>query len=81
MGLSLSLKLKTHAHNYFVQFQKSVIGDIPWGKSPSPPPESDRNFPQPNRVQDKEFLEMTDSGRCLSMHQPWASHLICGIKM
>lgn len=39
------------------------------------------NFPQSSRVQDKEFLEMTDSGRCLSMHQPWASLLISGIKL
>ena len=39
------------------------------------------SFPQSSRVQDKEFLEMTDSGRCLSMHQPWASLLITGIKL
>ncbi|RZF48358.1 hypothetical protein LSTR_LSTR007525 [Laodelphax striatellus] len=32
------------------------------------------------RVQDKEFLEMTDEGLCLSMHQPWASLLVSGIK-
>lgn len=33
-----------------------------------------------NKVQDKEFLEMTDTKNCLSMHQPWASLLIAGIK-
>uniref|UniRef100_U5EU27 Putative regulation of transcription n=1 Tax=Corethrella appendiculata TaxID=1370023 RepID=U5EU27_9DIPT len=33
-----------------------------------------------NRVQDKEFLEMSDMRHCLSMHQPWASLLIAGIK-
>ena len=33
-----------------------------------------------NRVQDKEFLEMSDSGACLSLHQPWASLLVAGIK-
>ncbi|XP_034245904.1 activating signal cointegrator 1 [Thrips palmi] len=60
-------------------FQGSVMEDLPWRHSPSP--EGDRNFPQSNRVQDKEFLEMTDSGRCLSMHQPWASLLIVGIKL
>ncbi|XP_028416961.1 activating signal cointegrator 1-like [Dendronephthya gigantea] len=32
------------------------------------------------RIQDKELLEMTDEGKCLSMHQPWASLLVCGIK-
>lgn len=32
------------------------------------------------RIQDKEYLEMVDEGRCLSMHQPWASLLVSGIK-
>ena len=33
-----------------------------------------------NRLQDKQLLEMSDPGVCLSMHQPWASLLIAGIK-
>ncbi|XP_052860684.1 activating signal cointegrator 1 isoform X2 [Anopheles cruzii] len=33
-----------------------------------------------NRVQDKEFLEMSDFRYCLSLHQPWASMLAAGIK-
>jgi activating signal cointegrator 1 len=33
-----------------------------------------------NRVQDKEFQEMSDLRCCLSMHQPYASLLISGIK-
>lgn len=33
------------------------------------------------RVQDSELQQMSDSGRCLSMHQPWASLLVEGIKM
>ncbi|XP_071512017.1 activating signal cointegrator 1-like [Diadema antillarum] len=33
------------------------------------------------RVQDRELMEMSDEGRCLSMHQPWASLLVAGIKM
>ena len=33
------------------------------------------------RVQDQEFLKMTDMGKCLSMHQPWASYLTSGIKL
>lgn len=33
------------------------------------------------RIQDKELQEMTDEGMCLSMHQPWASLLVKGIKM
>lgn len=33
-----------------------------------------------NRVQDKELLEISDMRSCMSMHQPWASLLIAGIK-
>uniref|UniRef100_A0A6B2E759 Putative activating signal cointegrator 1-like protein n=1 Tax=Phlebotomus kandelakii TaxID=1109342 RepID=A0A6B2E759_9DIPT len=33
-----------------------------------------------NRIQDKTFLEISDQGLCLSMHQPWASLLVAGIK-
>lgn len=33
-----------------------------------------------NRVQDKELLEMSDMKKCLSMHQPYASLLMAGIK-
>ncbi|XP_063831018.1 activating signal cointegrator 1 [Ostrinia nubilalis] len=36
---------------------------------------------QATRVQDPELQEMSDTGRCLSMHQPWASLLVDGIKM
>ncbi|XP_055841512.1 activating signal cointegrator 1 [Episyrphus balteatus] len=33
-----------------------------------------------NRVQDKELMEMQDMRRCMSMHQPYASLLVSGIK-
>ena len=33
------------------------------------------------RVQDRELQEMADDGVCLSMHQPWASLLVAGIKV
>jgi hypothetical protein len=33
------------------------------------------------RVQDRELIEMVDEGCCLSMHQPWASLLVTGIKL
>ncbi|CAH0713138.1 unnamed protein product, partial [Brenthis ino] len=39
------------------------------------------NWAQSSRIQDLELLEMSDSGKCLSMHQPWASLLVEGIKM
>lgn len=32
------------------------------------------------RLQDRELQEMSDGGWCLSMHQPWASLLVRGIK-
>ncbi len=32
------------------------------------------------RLQDKELQEISDGGWCLSMHQPWASLLVKGIK-
>uniref|UniRef100_A0A4X2L970 Activating signal cointegrator 1 n=1 Tax=Vombatus ursinus TaxID=29139 RepID=A0A4X2L970_VOMUR len=32
------------------------------------------------RIQDREFQEISDDGWCLSMHQPWASLLVRGIK-
>ncbi|XP_039246041.1 activating signal cointegrator 1 isoform X1 [Pipra filicauda] len=32
------------------------------------------------RIQDRELLEISDDGWCLSMHQPWASLLVRGIK-
>ena len=33
-----------------------------------------------NRIQDKGYLEISDPGVCLSMHQPYASLLVRGIK-
>lgn len=35
--------------------------------------------PRP-RLQDKTLHEMADGGFCMSMHQPWASLLVYGIK-
>ncbi|XP_078541126.1 activating signal cointegrator 1 [Lissotriton helveticus] len=32
------------------------------------------------RLQDRELQELADDGMCLSMHQPWASLLVAGIK-
>ncbi|XP_054858937.1 activating signal cointegrator 1 [Eublepharis macularius] len=32
------------------------------------------------RIQDREIQEISDNGLCLSMHQPWASLLVKGIK-
>ena len=32
------------------------------------------------RLQDSSLQEMVDPGMCMSMHQPWASLLVSGIK-
>lgn len=34
-----------------------------------------------SRLQDKELQEMSDQGACMSMHQPWATYLVAGIKI
>ncbi|KAK0175370.1 hypothetical protein PV327_009124 [Microctonus hyperodae] len=39
------------------------------------------NLENISRIQDKELLDMIDNGVCLSLHQPYASLLIAGIKM
>ncbi|XP_076104447.1 activating signal cointegrator 1-like [Mytilus galloprovincialis] len=36
---------------------------------------------KPVRIQDRELLQMSDDGHCLSMHQPWALLLVKGIKI
>lgn len=36
---------------------------------------------QIKRIANADFLESVDQGSCLSMHQPWASLLVAGIKM
>ncbi|XP_026320774.1 activating signal cointegrator 1 [Hyposmocoma kahamanoa] len=38
-------------------------------------------LPAAGKVQDAMLQEMSDMGKCLSMHQPWASLLVEGIKM
>ena len=37
--------------------------------------------PKTKRIQDREYQEMTDDGMALSMHQPYASLLVAGIKV
>ncbi|NXN27891.1 TRIP4 protein, partial [Nycticryphes semicollaris] len=44
---------------------------------PGNEPGSERNR---LRIQDRELQEISDDGWCLSMHQPWASLLVRGIK-
>ncbi|CAF4914770.1 unnamed protein product [Pieris macdunnoughi] len=40
-----------------------------------------KGWSRESRVQDSQLQEMTDAGKCLSMHQPWASLLVEGIKL
>ena len=42
---------------------------------------SDEKSDRKIRIQDSNLQELKDEGMCLSMHQPWASLLVAGIKM
>lgn len=53
---------------------------VPIGKQNSSTHGLDNEEIPYNRVQDKELMEMQDMRRCLSMHQPYASLLVHGIK-
>ncbi|KAM4749552.1 activating signal cointegrator 1 [Rhinophrynus dorsalis] len=47
----------------------------------APPEGTDLNTERNRlRIQDRELQEISDQGMCLSMHQPWASLLVAGIK-
>ncbi|CAH2042631.1 unnamed protein product, partial [Iphiclides podalirius] len=59
----------------FLQFDESVASQSYSSAVRAPP-----SLPV-SRVQDTELQEMSDTGRCLSMHQPWASLLVEGIKL
>lgn len=50
------------------------------GKSSKAPEDAKAKLKMPV-IQDRELKEMSDEGMCLSMHQPWASLLVAGIKM
>lgn len=41
---------------------------------------SNKAFVESTRVQDKDAIEMIDMRRCISMHQPYASLLVYGVK-
>lgn len=43
--------------------------------------DKDKNKLNVFRLQDQQLQEMKDDGMCLSMHQPWASLLVHGIKV
>lgn len=60
----------------FIQFDESVVYNNDINKK-----KTSTNFDGVySRVQDKELLEISDLRNCLSMHQPWASLLVCGLK-
>ncbi|CAH1254531.1 TRIP4 [Branchiostoma lanceolatum] len=70
--------------NIKIQPPKFVPSEESEGKRPPAPLGSqseDREKHRTNmRIQDRELQEMRDDGMCLSMHQPWASLLVLGIK-
>uniref|UniRef100_A0A0B6ZWX8 ASCH domain-containing protein n=2 Tax=Arion vulgaris TaxID=1028688 RepID=A0A0B6ZWX8_9EUPU len=62
------------------------VDSVPWGPNRSDQDnENSDNFnpsqSSSHRIQDKQLQEISDDGMCLSMHQPWASLLVAGIKM
>ncbi|CAG5134909.1 unnamed protein product [Candidula unifasciata] len=62
------------------------VESVHWGPSrANQADESSGSFHPVNssshRIQDKELQEISDEGMCMSMHQPWASLLVAGIKM
>ncbi len=54
---------------------EAVMRDLP------APAQSKTGSLHHNRLQDKELYDMGDTGQCMSMHQPYASLLVGGIKM
>lgn len=46
----------------------------------APSDSGEERRPRVVRLQDRAVQEMSDGGQCLSMHQPWASLLVRGIK-
>ncbi|XP_055869636.1 activating signal cointegrator 1-like isoform X2 [Biomphalaria glabrata] len=52
---------------------------VQWGPTKTPFTRMS-NTQSSQRIQDRELQEMSDHGLCLSMHQPWASLLVSGIK-
>ena len=54
--------------------QKHMKNSPAWSSSTS----NNRNH---MRIQDSNLQVMRDDGWCLSMHQPWASYLVTGIKL
>ncbi|GJQ66263.1 hypothetical protein Trydic_g4314 [Trypoxylus dichotomus] len=54
---------------------------IPKAKATEKITSEDNNKSSKYRIANNEFLESVDQGMCLSMHQPWASLLVAGIKI
>lgn len=63
---------------FSIQFQQSNDQTTSVANHSIKPPTSKRSQ---LRLQDKGLQEVVDGGMCLSMHQPWASLLVAGIKM
>lgn len=80
------LSMEARPSNTYDDFEEAMNGEIDFptfdiGDACSAEISGGRKFDGVyNRVQDKEILEMSDMKNCLSMHQPWASLLIAGIK-
>ncbi|TRY66963.1 hypothetical protein TCAL_05511 [Tigriopus californicus] len=83
------MKLGPSQSHFVQQIQHKTLTDgdgvvNPNIKIPRPMRENPRKIVRetflPNRIQDKELQVMSDGGFCMTMHQPYASLLVCGIK-
>jgi hypothetical protein len=76
MGFNFSEKFACAKHVVLYQFQEAVGRSMQTASL-----RLDESMNLHRRVQDRELIEMLDEGYCLSLHQPWASLLVAGIKL
>jgi len=75
------------SESYYDQYTVNPLVDFPRPMFEYPETEEAQKPARPliaeskQRLQDAELQKMSDQGKCLSMHQPYASLLIAGIKM
>lgn len=74
---SLSFSNVCSSTVFFIAQYESSVNDE---KSSMKPVEKMKGREDRPRVQDVELQKMSDPGKCLSMHQPYASLLVTGIK-
>lgn len=90
----LDANFSSKSHDYFTETNEDdavaqgIVNPLMATKTPTYIPNDDYKvaltkapIKNPGILQDKSYQELSDNAKCLSMHQPWASLLIKGIKM